>query len=110
MDETQKKKLKDAPSYQTVKTVLADLDLRELSVSEVHLVDRRLNELAPTPDVRIAFLGNCTVDPLATHLRVQAAFEGLAIGTYIGKYDQYYQEISSGELRAFDPELIHLSL
>ncbi len=83
------------------------------------LVAERLLELAPAlPEidpqrsVRIALLGNATLDHLASYLTVDAFRAGLRPTVYQPGYDQYQQEIlnhASG-LYAFDPQVTVLAI
>lgn len=63
-------------------------------------------------DVRLACLGNATLDLLAPHVAVQAAGEGLRVAAHTGAYGQYVQEIlaPAGPLADFRPDLVLLIL
>ncbi len=83
------------------------------------LAAERLHELAPSlPDVeaqrsvRIALLGNATLDHLASYLTVDAFQAGLRPTLFQPGYDQYQQEILNehSELYAFDPQVTVLAI
>ncbi|HET9227020.1 MAG TPA: HAD-IIIC family phosphatase [Thermoanaerobaculia bacterium] len=63
-------------------------------------------------DLKLAYLGNFTLDLLPRYVDVHGAREGIRIGSYIGKFDQYVQEILDDEsdLVRFQPDVIFLAL
>ncbi len=66
-----------------------------------------------TPDsINIALLGNCTTDYLGRYLREQCEAYGLSAEIYDSPFNQYNQEVLSGQsgLYAGKPELIILFL
>jgi FkbH-like protein len=83
-----------------------------LAGREVTVISRRIDKLRQRADLRIAYLGNHTVDPLPQHDSVAAATRGLLVEGHVGEFTQYYQEIlgENHGLKAFDPQLIFLCL
>ena len=63
-------------------------------------------------DLKLAYLGNFTLDLLSRYVDAHGAREGIRIGSYIGKFDQYVQEILDDEsdLVRFQPDVIFLAL
>ena len=79
------------------------------------VVSQRLDELAetvtdalPTQSVRVALLGNATLDHLQSYLKVECYRAGLRPLVYQGRFDQYTQDILNprSELYAFSPEVV----
>ena len=63
-------------------------------------------------DTRIAYLSNFTLDLLPRAVAKQAEAEGFRVGAYVGKFDQYMQEVLDGGsgLHRFGPDLVLLAL
>lgn len=91
---------------------LAGADTASLPAAEVARLGRALEGLAEEPHVRVAYLGNTTLDLLARIVAVQAAGEGLFAAGYTGAYGQYTQEVldPAGALAAFRPDVVLLAL
>lgn len=67
---------------------------------------------ASADDVKIAYLSNFTLDLLPRAVAKQAESEGLRTAAYVGKFDQYVQEVldpGSG-LHPFGADLVFLAL
>ena len=91
---------------------LAGTDFAALPATEYARLARLLAGLDEEPNVRLAYLGNSTLDLLARYVAVQAAGEGLLAAAHTGAYGQYVQEVlePSGPLAAFRPDLVLLAL
>ena len=112
MEKFVKQAIKDAASYERLSRILKPLNYEDLTSSEVHLISKKSRQVCLSPQVKIAYLGNYTIEPLPDYIRSIAAFEEVTMGEYIGGYNQYFQEIldpASGLIR-YDPNLIYLSL
>lgn len=112
MDSDLKKAIKSVVSWADLQTMLARISREGLASRDFHLIHRALRRCEGKPDLRIAYLSNHTVEPLPNYVGVAAAFEGLRLESYVGPFDQPFQEIlnpASG-LLAFRPEVILLEL
>ena len=91
---------------------LAPLDLDHLSAQDYSLLARALARRAGAPDVKMAYLGNFTLDLLPRYVEVAAAREGLVAGTYLGRFDQHVQEVLDERSALVDevPDVVFLAL
>ncbi len=112
-----------APDFAALGRALGALDLERLPpeawqpLAETcqRLSDRLpdgLPDHAQVPRLRLACLGNFTLDLLPAAIVVRAAAAGLAVDTYVGAYGQYVQEAldEAGPLARFRPDLVLLAL
>lgn len=83
-----------------------------LSVAQVEKAYRRLSKARPTADIKVAWLGNHTMEPVARAAAVSAFVHDLVIDDYVGPFDQYFQPIldDESELIRFAPQVIVLWL
>jgi len=104
--------IKRAARAEDIMTALAHADVRELASREVAVIGRRIERLNPSADLRIAYLGSHTIEPLPQYVSVAAATQGISLAAHIGDFNQYYQEVlgASQGLNAFDPQIIMLFL
>lgn len=101
-----------APNGAALQKALGPLDLDKLSANDVSLLSRALQKRNAIPDVRLACLGNFTLEFLPRWVDVCFAREGLAAAHYVGGFGQYVQEVlaeDSGLVR-FQPDLTLLAL
>lgn len=112
MDAQLRDSIRSARSWSELAQPLLGLDLAELGPREAHLVSRALETLPGAAELRMAFLGNHTLDPLPRFTAAAAACRGLRLATYSGPFDQHFQEILDRDsgLARFEPQLILLSL
>ncbi len=112
MDADTKRYIKSADTREQLDTVLTRLDPRTLSESETLLLARRLDALPKASQVRIAWLGNYTADPIPQALRVQLALAGIDASIFHGDYNQYFQDVLDpvSRLVEFAPGIVFLSL
>jgi FkbH-like protein len=108
--------LASAREAAALERALAGLDLDRLSANDYSLLSRSLQgrpalSTAP-PDVRVAYLSNFTLDLLPRYVDVHCAREGLSASAYVGRYDQYVQEVldEGSALPRFQPDLVFLAL
>jgi FkbH-like protein len=87
-------------------------DFRSFSAKDVALACRRLRTVALEPQVRIAYLGSHTLEPLPDYVTVRNACDGIVTRHMVGEFNQYFQCVLDEQsgLVAFDPHLIFLSL
>jgi FkbH-like protein len=101
-----------AARAEEIMAALTNTDVRRLTGREVTVVSRQIEKLRRGADLRIAYLGSHTIEPLPQYLSVAAAVRGLLVDGYVGDFNHYYQQIlgKAGALQAFDPQLIFLTL
>ena len=104
--------VKRAARAEDIMAALTNTDVRGLTGREVTVVSRQIEKLRQRADLRIAYLGSHTIEPLPQYVSVAAAARGLLVAGHVGEFNQYYQDILGGapELEAFDPQLIFLTL
>lgn len=112
MDKSLKKTIKQIDSLEVFLHTLKEVERRDLSGTDVHLLDKTLKKLKATPHLKIAYLSSYTIDPLPPYVNAIAALEGVILQEYVGGYNQYFQEIldPESELIAFNPHIIYLAL
>ncbi len=112
MDAELKKKLRNCDSEGSLSKLLREVTTGDLLPKEVELLNHVMGKINPAAETSIAFLANHTIDPMARYTKVFCAVQGQYVSTYVGEYDQYFQEIldpSSG-LHQKNPDIIFLSL
>jgi len=107
-----RKELKAIGTHEALMERLTRLDPAGLSAMEVSIAARRLRHFDGPPTLKIAYLGNRTFEPLPDYLEVYGACHAVACSSYIGPYDQHFQEVlaEGSGLRAFAPDVILLAL
>ena len=107
-----KEKIKSAADFAALTECLKNFDGNELTARDVALIDHALNCTGAPEDLRIAYLGSHTMEPLPQYVRVRSAIEGIGILNYTGPYGQYFQEVLTPEsgLAQFRPNIALLSL
>ncbi|MEA2693532.1 MAG: hypothetical protein QOJ16_2919 [Acidobacteriota bacterium] len=110
------KSIAAAESLPELRRSLADLDLDRLSAADYALLAGALRRLAsqpalePGPRIKIAYLGNFTLDLLPPYFEVRAAAAGLQAESYSAPFGQYFQAVLDGSVAAFEPDLVFLAL
>ncbi|HKI03234.1 MAG TPA: HAD-IIIC family phosphatase [Thermoanaerobaculia bacterium] len=101
-----------APDAAALQRALGPVDLEKLSANDVSLCSRALQKRAGSPDARIAYLSNFTLDLLPRWVDVHFAREGLSAAHHVGGFGQYVQEVlgESSGLVQFQPDLVLLAL
>ena len=104
--------IKECTTFDSARPLLRQLNRADLSSTQLLSLGRKLETLLEQPQVRAAYLGNFTLDPLPSYVSVYAACEGLACGSYVGAYNQYFQDVldPSGDLRNYDAHVILAAL
>jgi predicted enzyme involved in methoxymalonyl-ACP biosynthesis len=57
------------------------------------LIAKKLKTFDKDKAIKIAYLGNYTIEPLPAYVNSLSALENIAVKEYIGGYNQYFQEI-----------------
>lgn len=101
-----------ADSFATLHRGLSTVELEKLTARDYNLLSRAIQGFGGEPDVKVAYLGNFTLDLLPHYVDAYCAREGLRAGSYIGGFGQYVQEVldeDSGLLR-YQPDVVFLSV
>lgn len=112
MDTELKKSLRSCDSAKSLSKLLKNTAIEDLSPAEVDFIHHVIAKVNPQRHFTIAYLANHTIDALSRYNSVSCAIKGLFTTSYIGAYNQHFQEILSPEsgLQAAKPDLIFLSL
>ena len=86
--------------------------VREWSTAEFDKSYKRIVQSEAAKGLRVAWLGNHTLDPLLRRTTVVAATFGLKVESFAGAFDQHFQEMLSEQspVLAEKPDVIVLSL
>jgi FkbH-like protein len=98
------------PSFADIRTELRGLDPAGFDGAFCRGVDRRLRALRNSPDLRIALLGNVTLDLLPPFLTTHLARDGWLAQAHVGGIGQEMQALASTELCEFAPDMLLLVL
>lgn len=112
MDKAQKKQIKQAEDWGELVTILKSINELNFNSREVELIARNIDRVRTDSDVKVAFLSNHTIDLLPNYLSTFSATENLKVESYIGPYNQYFQEFlfENSALLEFDPDIVYLDL
>lgn len=113
MNREQLERIREAESAAALWALLRGVDAAQLSGREVDVITRSLKRFpASEAPVRMAFLGNHTMEPLAARTAVHAAASGIGLGAWVAPYGQHMQAIldEGSGLRAHAPGIIFLNL
>jgi len=112
MDSEFKKLVRSCESREALSTLLQKIVPNELLPREIELIHHVIDKIQPGSNYTLAYLANHTIDALARYTSVYGATQGLFITSYVGAFNQYYQEAlgSDSGLVNSKPDLIFLSL
>lgn len=112
MDIELKKSLRNCDSAESLRKLLHNVVMQELSPGEVEFIHHVIVKNKPEYDYTVAYLANHTIDSLSRYTSVNCAIKGQFISSYIGAFNQFFQEVlaSKSGLIAAKPDLIFLSL
>ena len=104
--------IRRSESADTALPLFRRLAFEQLAPHQLPALSRVLQRVVPEPELRVAYLGNFTLDFLPTCVQVSAAANGLSCGARIGAFGQYFQEAanSEGPLATYDPDVVVLTL
>ena len=102
----------EAQDAAALRSAMAQIDLERLTANDYGLLSKALRGGAARPDVKLAYLGNFTLDLLQRYVDVHCASEGLRAASYVGKFGQYVQEVldEGSDLVRFQPDVVLLAL
>ncbi len=112
LDKETKKQLRGLGSIQALQQLLAATDVGDLSQRDIDAISRAHRKLLTQADCKVAYLSNHTVEPVDRFVDVAGLLQGISIASYIGEYDQHFQEIldpNSG-CQTFQADIIFLVL
>ncbi|HWM92293.1 MAG TPA: HAD-IIIC family phosphatase [Thermoanaerobaculia bacterium] len=97
---------------QGLRAAMASVDLEKLTANDYGLLSKALHARQSQADIKIAYLGNFTLDLLPRYVDVHCAREGLRTASYIGKFGQYVQEVldDASPLVQLQPDAVLLAL
>jgi FkbH-like protein len=95
-----------------LRAALAHVDLDKLTANDASVLARALHAWGAPPDVKIAYLGNFTLDLLPRCVDVACAREGLWTASHVGQFGQYVQEVldEGSTLVRWQPDVVLLAL
>jgi FkbH-like protein len=95
-----------------LRAALAHAEIDKLTANDASVLSRALHAWGAPPDLKIAYLGNFTLDLLPRCVDVACAREGVRTASYVGKFDQYVQEVldETSTLVRWQPDLVFLAL
>ncbi len=104
--------VKSCTDFESVSALVRKFNIRHLSPQNYVALERKINQVIDVPDIKFAFLSNFTLDTLPTYAGVLAAVEGIRFGSYVGAFNQYFQEVLNEQsgLYHYDPDIIFLAL
>ncbi|MFT3968482.1 MAG: HAD-IIIC family phosphatase [Sphingobium sp.] len=80
------------------------------TAADYRRISRALKAVDQGPALRVALMGNMTLDLLSPFLMVETAKLGRIASLHVSPFGQYMQDLRSGDLAAFDPQVILLAL
>lgn len=89
---------------------LMETDMTALGSADYRTLHRQVKAITVGPELRIAYLGNVTLNFLPPFVAVHGAREGWLAKAHIGHFGQYFQELRSQEFAEFQPEIVVLVL
>ena len=112
MDIELKKSLRSCDSAKSLRKLLQNIVMQELSPGEVEFIHHVIVKIRPEYNYTVAYLANHTIDSLSRYTSVDCATKGQFVASYIGAFNQFFQEVLAPEsgLIAAKPNLIFLSL
>lgn len=112
LDADIKSQLREAQTQTDISIILRDIHSTDLSSSDYFFISRALNKKDSESCLKIAYFSNYTIAPLPSFIEVQSAFYNIGVRSYIGEYNQHYQEILNPNSSAlgFNPDIAFLLL
>lgn len=112
MNREEKKRVRALDDYDEVVGALRAAVGQRPPASLVEFAYQQLDRTQKGEELRVAFLANYTVEPLARQARVDTALAGLRMREWTGGYAQYFQDVvmPNPDLVRFDPDVLFLHL
>ena len=112
MGESLRQLLVECSSHSEIAQILKQRDPFQLKANEVDQIYRAANRCEANADIKVAFIGNNTLDLFPRYSNAHALRSNLLMDSYVGAYDQYNQELldpNSG-LHAFQADVLFVFL
>jgi len=111
MDQATKRAIKHCQTFVELLPHLRSLP-QAPDARTVELCGRVLERFSHEAELRIAYLGNHTLEPLPRYVALACGRHGRLVAHHLGQYNQYFQAVLDPEsgLHGFKPHLIFLSL
>ncbi len=112
MEKETKHIIKKAEDWKTIAAVVQGIPDKNFNSREYELIYRNLERTREGEDLKFAVLSNHTLDLLPTYVSVLCSQENLKLSSYVGPFNQYFQELllDTSGLIQFNPDLIYLDL
>ena len=84
----------------------------EVNSLDIDIINKQVKKINKYPSVKIAYVGNYTIEPLPAYVCALSAIECMIVGEYVGNYNQYFQELlnTNSGLIQYKPDIIYLAL
>jgi FkbH-like protein len=99
-----------AEEFAALRAQLLETDMASLGSAGYRALNRQLKALKDGPPLRIAYLGNVTLNLLPPFIAAHCAREGWLAQAHIGNFGQHFQDLRSPEFSAFAPDIVLLVL
>ncbi|ABW27707.1 HAD-IIIC family phosphatase [Acaryochloris marina] len=112
LDADLKSQLREAQTQTDIFKILKQVNSTDLSSSDYFFISRTLNKTNVESSLKIAYFSNYTIAPLPSFIEVQSAFHTIGVRSYVGEYNQHYQEIlnPTSSALSFKPDIAFLLL
>jgi FkbH-like protein len=101
----------EAGTVDELREIVGELGPAPLTPGNVALVNRAAKRLDFPRDLRFAYAGSHSMDPLPAYLRARSVGLGIGVTDFIAPYGQYVQQLlgDGTELQAFAPDMLLVS-
>lgn len=109
----QLQRIRAADDVESLNALLQRVDAMALSERQSEVIARKLSWFPPDESaLRMAFVGNYTLEPIAARTSVHVAVAGMRPATWVAPYGQYMQAVldAGSGLADFAPRVIFLDL
>src|SRR5690606_729317 len=96
-------------SISEISSRLRQIDMGTLDSAAYRALNRELKSI-DGPPLRIAYLGNMTLDLLPSYIKANCAREGWLATSYVGDFAQYHQTLLSPDFKNFKADIVLLIL
>jgi FkbH-like protein len=86
------------------------IDMERLDSAGYRAINRELRTIKQGPPLRVAYLGNMTLDLLPPYVNANCARVGWLAATHMGHFGQYFQQLHTPEFQGFEADIVLLVL